>query len=189
MRAGNKNLLCTSALFFIIVNSQHVFISFIIVIFIVKQWSEFNFSTHRSKIIHNFLLCAVQYIMKNKNYPQIEKILVRSRNHCLHGKPKTTYLLYRWATRSRQKCKTYCLYVKSPMFLFEYKKIGISRRIFIKVYKFGFFENSIMWRRADNSDRERERGRERVRKKARQNDRDGDDKRRFSWICEIASAI
>jgi len=36
----------------------------------------------------------VLFIIKNRNYPQVEKILARSRNHCFHGKPKITYCLY-----------------------------------------------------------------------------------------------
>lgn len=46
------------------------------------------------KIIHNFLSGVVQYNIKDRNYPHIEKILARSRNHCFHGKPKITYRLY-----------------------------------------------------------------------------------------------
>jgi len=43
-------------------------------------WSEFYFSMHRPKIIHNFLLGVVQYIIKDRNYPQIQKLQARSRN-------------------------------------------------------------------------------------------------------------
>jgi len=57
--------------------------------------------------------------------------------------------------------------------LFEYKKIGIYRHIFINVFNFGFFENSFSWHRADIlGQRERERERERgLKRRVRQKDK------------------
>jgi hypothetical protein len=46
------------------------------------------------KIIHNFLSGVVQYNIKDRNHPHIEKILARSRNHSFYGKPKITHRLY-----------------------------------------------------------------------------------------------
>jgi len=66
---------------------------------------------------------------------------------------------------------------KLPDVFVPVPKIGISRHIFIKVFNFGFFENSFSWRRADIFGQTE---RERVRKKIRQKDRHGEDKRRFS---------
>ena len=108
---------------FITVNRQHIFIRLIILIFTAKKWDEFSCSMYRPKIIHSFLLGIVQYNIKDRNYPQVEKRLARSRNHCFHGKPKITYRLYCWATRTREKCKAYTLHVNCTMFLFEYKKL------------------------------------------------------------------
>jgi hypothetical protein len=62
------------------------------------------------------------------------------------------------------------------MFLPDYKTIVNPRHIVIKVFTFGFLENSFCWHRADifgKREREREE-RERVREKGREGGREGE---------------